>query len=467
MNMGRRKKIFGVALFSAIIGCCLLCAVNLKARDHRSDRIILIVADALRADHVGCYGAPGNPTPHIDALAARGWRFTDALAPGSETVTSNRALFTGLHPYRARGSRRWDLHAGVPTIATCLSDAGFRTAGFSAQRIISKQFGYDQGFESFTCLSRRDDRITTLAIDWISRHRRDRYFLLIYLLDPHGPYDPTCIGDRERRAAMSGPSDWTPVISWRDPQTGKRIISAFVAPLPPDARTERVKVTLLHALYRNEVRMADARVGRLMQAIGDDNRATIIFLADHGEEWAEHGGLWHERTLFREVLHVPFIVSRAGIAPRVVHAPVTQMDIAPTIFAFAGIAPPPGLDGRSLGDPDAIPTRTLFAEKPDGARRGIHDCAAYTPNEAILRCSARDIAGRHSATPPSWVRYDLATDPNQQHPVPVGKSDVCYKEVAAYYAKLCSSQKQLPSSPPLPLSPEVRDELRALGYIAK
>jgi len=481
--MRRRKKIFGVALFSAIIGCSLLCAVNLKSRVHRSDRIILIVADALRADHVGCYGAPGNPTPHIDALAARGWRFTDALAPGSETVTSNRALFTGLHPYRASGvGRQGALRPGVPTIASQLRRTGFHTVGFSAQPIVSGRFGFAQGFQSFTCLPSDDDRVTDSAIKWIARHRRQRYFALVYLLSPHCPYDLASISDRERHAMESTPSasaictfshqgDKTLVAPINDPRN-----LAFRQYFWPGTKLGYAKVALLHALYRVAVRSTDARVGRIMRAIGDDNRATVIFVADHGEEWREHGHLGHAHGLFREVLHVPFIICPPGTHPRTVSAPVTHMDIAPTIFNLARISSPPNLDGCSLAQPDAIPARTLFAEnyevlsafRPQGfGSHSIHDLAAYAPGEAIFCCPEYAHAEDVQPIGFKWVRYDLAADPMQQHPLPLAASDSRCKTLRQYHIESRSATLEARVGSPAKLPSDIRDQLRALGYIAK
>jgi len=477
----RHPLILPIAVLAVIVGAVY--GLHFKSRTPRCDRIILIVADALRADHVGCYGAPGNPTPNIDALAARGWRFTDALAPGSETVTSNRALFTGLHPYRAAGiGRQGAVRPGVVTIASHLRQAGFHTVGFSAQPIISPQFGFAQGFESFTCLPSDDDPVTDSAVNWIAHHRRDRYFALVYLLSPHHPYDLASISQGERHTLESEPSPSVTVTFFR--QGSKDVIAPIEDPkkLPlrlyfwPGAKPGCAKLGLLHALYKAAVRNADARLGRIMDAIGDDDRALVIFLADHGEEWQDHGHVLHGYSLFREVLRVPFIVRTPGARERSIATPVTHLDVAPTVFDLAGVSCPRDLDGCSLVRPDAIPTRTLFAENyqvfnafcpPKFTLRTVHECAAYRPGEAIFCCPEYGHAGDAHPAGFKWLRYDLTADPAQQHPLSLLASNPRCKELREYHVKSHSGMVAACVRPAVKLPPDLRAHLRALGYIAK
>src|SRR5207248_2574292 len=120
-------------------------------------------------------------------------------------------------------------------------------------------------------------------------------------------------------------------------------------PAPIDANT----VAVLSRLYDGDVARADAAFGRLVdvlvrQRLLDDT--LVIFTSDHGEEFLEHDGVTHGKTLYHELLHVPLVIrlpagARGG---SVVEDVVQHADLLPSILALAGAPPPPGLDGEPI-----------------------------------------------------------------------------------------------------------------------
>jgi arylsulfatase A-like enzyme len=108
-------------------------------------------------------------------------------------------------------------------------------------------------------------------------------------------------------------------------------------------------------LYEAEVAANDHAFGELLDELerrGLVEDTVVIFLSDHGEEFFDHGGWIHGRTLYREVLQVPLVIHLPGQREgRRVTAPAAHIDLMPTILELAGLAPEPGLRGRSLLGP--------------------------------------------------------------------------------------------------------------------
>ena len=171
---------------------------------------------------------------------------------------------------------------------------------------------------------------------WLARRDERPFFLWIHFLDPHAPY-----GDREgastslvldlmalqRRTALE--------------ETPFHEIALLRAGEYRPSTAERTRIA---ELYRQDVAYADAEIDRLLDTLdarGLAGRTAIVFTADHGEEFWEHGGVEHGRTLYEEVLRVPMIVvPPGGVAPLRSNELTTVLDVAPTIATLAGVALP-------------------------------------------------------------------------------------------------------------------------------
>ena len=296
----------------------------------RARNLLLVTIDTLRMDRVGAYGDDSASTPAIDRLATRGARFTNAFAVTPITLPSHASLLTGRYP-AGHGARhngmRIDL--AVPTLAETLSREGFATGAFVGAFPLDRRFGLIKGFKTYSDTMPRgadgrlaNERPGRLVVDealaWLQHNRGDRFFLWVHLFEPHAPY-----GD----ASETGRS------------TQQR--------------------------YAREVSEADQQLGRLVDALGHDTTSTlVVVVADHGEAFGEHGEIAHSIFVYDTTLRIPLILAGPGIPTRVVDAPVSLIDVAPTVMGLLGVGAFDA-DGVDLGpalNGASPPERTLYAE---------------------------------------------------------------------------------------------------------
>lgn len=333
----------------------------------RPPNVIVYLIDTLRADHLGVYGYPRPTSPNIDRFAAEGVLFRHARAQTSWTRTAVVSIFTGLNPQAHRVNGRLDiLPDTVQTMAELLQGAGYGTSAIVTNGNVNPRFGVDQGFEAYRHLreSRKrpevhqlSDRINDWVEHWLTtREGDDRpFFLYLHSTDPHAPYMPR-EPFRSRFAAEVPPElgelDYVRPITRGESEAPAGTRQAFID------------------LYDAEIAFNDAELGRLFGLLRDHDlyeNTLIVLVADHGEEFFDHGGWGHGRTLYGEQLDIPLIVKLPGgvAAGSEVTAQVRQVDILPTILDMAGVAPPPGLDGQSLlpliGSAVADEARTAYA----------------------------------------------------------------------------------------------------------
>ena len=112
--------------------------------------VVLVVLDCVRPDHVGCYGSQRGTTPNLDAFAATATRFDNAITAGVWTLPSMASMMTGLYPSQ-HGLNRADRALGrdLVTLPQRLAEAGWRTAGFTANPHGGRTFQLDRGFQEF------------------------------------------------------------------------------------------------------------------------------------------------------------------------------------------------------------------------------------------------------------------------------------------------------------------------------
>ena len=130
-------------------GASLFAAAPTPAPD-----LLLVTIDTLRADLPGCYGGAAK-TPRLDALAAAGLRFTQALTPVPLTLPAHASLLTGLDPnqHGLRDNGQGALAPSIPTLAEALRGAGYATVAVVGSRVLDRRFGLDRGFDLY------DDRM--------------------------------------------------------------------------------------------------------------------------------------------------------------------------------------------------------------------------------------------------------------------------------------------------------------------
>ncbi len=238
----------------------------------------------------------------------------------------------------------------VPTLAELFAKAGFRTAAVMNVVFCSPESGLSRGFESYdysrtdrSNVGSRDARATTdAALAWLEKVRGEPFFLVVHYFDAHLTYDPPAPYD-----TMFEPDAQGGIERGFGSADQVRQIADGTLPL-----TDRQKQSLV-ARYDGEIRFLDDQFGRLRRGLEEQGlwpRTTVLVVADHGEEFWDHGGFEHGHTHLRELISVPLILRRPGAPGGVVRTErVRQIDIAPTLLEQAGVAVPTGLPGQPLG----------------------------------------------------------------------------------------------------------------------
>jgi arylsulfatase A-like enzyme len=302
--------------------------------------VLVYVSDALRVDHLGCYGARFLSTPTIDELAAGGVRYEQAISAAPWTAPSMTSMVTGLYPHH-HGYLHWDASLD-PTTETL-----FRA--FGAHGYDVGTFVFDRSF-LFRDLPEANVLGTseTLdgAIEWL-RARGDKPFLLFFhSWATHMPY---FVQHAERK-------------DWRAAK--EEVIAGIQA--DSAAALEATREAYRQAVERQSEELVASMLGEL-DALDLREDTVIAFLSDHGESWgerfldkAEVQGVYHMHgaTLHDEIVRVPLILSAPGrLEPAVVEEQVRSVDLVPTLLELAGL-PAREVDGESLlhvgGDRPAV-----------------------------------------------------------------------------------------------------------------
>jgi len=318
-------------------------------RTIRRPNILIYLIDALRADHLGCYGYDKDISPNIDRFAKDATVFRRAIAQSPWTKASVASIFTGLSP-RVHGvqGRHDALADEADTLADELTSAGYRTVSVTTNGWVTSPFGFDQGVQRFFYLTdaRTGSPLSSVDLNrvffgWLDTNVAARpVFAYIHSVDPHSPYEPP----EEYRQKFA------PWVADRDIGTLAYLRRIYKGEIPEND----VPVRALVALYDAEIAFNDDSFGTFVRELkrrGLYDDAFIIFVADHGEEFFEHHALEHGQDLYSDVLNIPLIIKfPAGDGPfrRDVTTPVQQTDLLPTVLDYLGVRRPEALEGRSL-----------------------------------------------------------------------------------------------------------------------
>jgi arylsulfatase A-like enzyme len=320
--------------------------------------IILITADSLRANHLGCYGYPLPTSPHIDRLACQGVLFEKMFAPGIPTQPSHTTIFTGLHPVThgvvAHGGRA-KLARGTPFLAEMLLDDGYTTC--AVDTLFRERIWFGRGYEYLIdpslhhlfYASVTQEELNDRAFQWIRTVPKKPFFMFIHYWDVHYPYVPP---ERMRGQFYNGgnPTDRDnhALDEWWDHPVGAMARDTWLR-TPSGLITDPNYVT---ALYDRELHYLDEGIQALEDTLEKQGMAEdtmIVLLADHGESMTDHRIFYDHYGLYDCTVRVPLIVRWPGGKLRTGSriAPFRQLsDVMPTLLEAAGVAAPEELDGR-------------------------------------------------------------------------------------------------------------------------
>lgn len=353
----------------------------------RNFNVVLVIVDAMRADHTSVGGYKKVTTPYLDALAEESLVFTKAYSQSSATMLSIPSLLAGRDP------------SGMDWVAAERIEPA-RTETPLALRLKSR--GYNTGIVAVTYFAKFLERIkepydkTAMIVDqkgtksqWFTGRagpivaaairqveellaEESPFFLTVYIPDPHSPYD-----------------------------------------LHPFGISEFGSKTL--GRYDGEIANSDRQIGFLIQYLKymdlwEDT--VVIVTSDHGEEFQEHGGKTHARTCYVESTHVPLVVRIPGIEPQKIDRPVGLLDVTPTVLEIVGeTAEIERMHGQSLLIPALAP-----ALAPDDR---LLSCAVVSQRASQGNYFVRAVRSKkwllvHHVLDGAYELYDTLADPKEE-----------------------------------------------------
>jgi arylsulfatase A-like enzyme len=424
------------------------------AEAEKPPSVLIITIDALRADHLGCYGHDRNTSPVMDQLMANGVRFERAWTPEPLTGPAMCSMITGLYPHQHGASRNGlRMQTDLNSLPKILARNGYETAAIVGTWTLKDNLTLlGEHFETYSERLRRRrwfgilnsestcEDVTDDALDWLREDRGrgdDRpFFLWVHYVEPHAPY--RFHGEYAERLGIND-----------------------------DKLTKRDR-------YDSEIAAVDASIARLMTGVRkvvDETDLLVVLTSDHGESLGEHNYWGHGRYLFEPSLRIPLgIIWKGRIPPATVASQATLLDIAPTVLSLVGVKVPDGLPGTNWAETarGGVPVaeRAHCYQAHRGAvHGGTHD-SERKRSKGLLSVGIVDGDRKEilSLNPQSHELYDLVTDPGELKNLVSRKlqpSDgllSCLAEVSEGFGTLDRMATQK-------LDAETVEQLRALGYL--
>ncbi|MCP4639731.1 MAG: sulfatase [bacterium] len=441
--------------------------------------VLIVLADALRADRLGCYGCEQDTSPTIDALAQRGYLFEHCYSQAPWTKPSVASMLTGYVPsvHQAvfpeieggKAAKLQALREVFVTMPECFRAAGFRTAMFMMNAHCQSMYGFAQGVDDYWHEHFADPaKQTDLVLEWLDAHGGDPFFLYTHLRDPHHPYEPPAKCVEDLFGDLPRPSDRDFEI-WR--QYGP-VYNAWVHQgkdhegLCLDELSDE-GMDWIRAMYEAEILYTDRQVARMLaklEQLGIAENTIVVFVSDHGEAFREHGSYGHGKSLYNDQTHVPLIIHVPGNAEGVrVPQSVAMYDLYPSLLALCGLTPPDGLQAQSLFHPDGS-----LAVKEDRwvySEADFHRVDREDWHYALTVGSHKII---HTTRPAKKLVFNLEQDPGELSPGQGIDADTI-RELEDALARSRGEGRALADSfgPPewRDADPESEEKLRAVGYL--
>jgi arylsulfatase A-like enzyme len=323
--------------------------------------VLLITIDALRADHLSSYGYTRPLSKEIAALAQEGQVFEHAYAQAPHSSYSLCSLFSSEYLHETT-----ELGASAPeqTLPRALAEDGYHSAAFYTEGIFhtaaERLSSYEQdafGFALHDHQDRPPEQMTDRVLEEIDRtvqRGEPNALFWVHYFNVHEPY----------RATTFGTSD-----------------------------VDR---------YDSEILAADAAIGRLVRSARArlQKPLVIVITADHGEEFHEHGGVYHGSSLYEEQVHIPLLVVVPGMPPQRYLQPVESIDIAPTLLGLLGVDRPASMRGADLRS---------YLVHPERDRGPVF--SAVTHKKMVVSWPHKLIADLRFG---SYELYDLSKDPGER-----------------------------------------------------
>jgi len=402
--------------------------------------LVLISLDTLRADRLAVGGAYRRAMPQVDAYARDAVVFKDAWSVWPETSGSHMSLFSSRFPSEHRVTSFITAPApSIELLAERLRREGYLTRAYTEDGGVWAHAGFARGFSAYAERRSADfvyrgevDAVFADGTRWVTEHQDRTFFLFLHTYQVHGPYSP--------------------------PESYKSLFREEPGREAPGIPRDSALA------YDQEARYTDDHVGPFLAhlaRLGLAERTIVVITSDHGEEFGEHGGMGHGRTLHREVLRVPLVIAAPGLlAPAEVTTPVSLLDVAPTVLDLLGLAATPGQRGTSLvgraraaasgeaPDPDAM-ARPIFGEVDRVERKHVKQVS-------VRRNGATAITDLLADTTRCYAAGDLLEVRPTGECAELQQLLTLHREASVSLGAMAPNHQA---------EPELIEKMRALGYI--
>lgn len=451
---GKFARNFLIAAVSLVLIAVGVWAVAGKGNRPVRPNLIFISLDTLRADRLGAYGYTRPTSPYLDAWAASSAVFEHAISAAPWTLPSHVSMLTGLYPssHGVNKAKERGIGTVMEYLPEILKNSGYHTHALTAGGYVSERYGFGRGFESFY-FNRGEDVSEARGFPYTIKLAREKlasldrarpFFLFLHTYAVHCPYNPP-------------------------PPYDTMFVSAGAQPIESDRcnryYNEKAGFTAQNALYLSDrydgsVRYLDTQIEQLFTWLKEDglfDNTVIVVTSDHGEEFFEHGRIGHKKSLYRELLEIPLIISGPGIKPQRISESVNTVDLFPTILDLLGLPPSQQPDGHSLysllhGEQEKFSRPPYqYSELHHGGRlRSLFD-----PKVEHF------ILDLKSGVP---MLFDSAKDPLEQQNI----APQSYDRIAEWKSVLDRISKGLierPTGKVDPATKEQLEQLKTLGYL--
>lgn len=358
--------------------------------------VILIVVDALRADHLSCYGYSKQTSPNIDHLATKGVLFLQAFSQATWSLPSFASIFTSRYvPQHKVFNIKTKLDNAEITLAEILKIFGYKTVAFTSGVLLNKQFNLCQGFDVYEDIpfekSTREAMkrpIREMMPDILTRLRNNRdkkFFLFLHVMEAHPPLHLPVDGDDN----MFDPEyqgiidDLSLNFSLKRKAYGNLIFQKNGEII----QLGQNDINHIISHYDAAINYTDSYIGKLLDELKKIeliNNSIIILTADHGLDLFDHNTLFNypPQMPYDEIIHVPLIIVHPDIRRRVkvTSESVQLIDILPTILEFLHIPPKEDAEGKSL-------VSLIKKERGPSLDRFVYSTGSRERNEDIWKCT--------------------------------------------------------------------------------
>lgn len=433
--------------------------------------IIWLVVDALRPDHLGCYGYERDTSPAIDALATNGLIFTRFFANAPWTRAATASMLSGMLPSKHSVQCDWHkLPDSITSVAESLKKAGYFTLAVVGNGNASSAFGLNQGFDVFEDTTTRwkglprAEQVFEVGLDLLQRYRQKKpIFLFLFVVDPHDPYKPKKPYDEMFLPGYKGEVVTSP--RWE-----------YNNNYPEPVRKKTI------ALYDGLIRYTDDQISDFManlKKLGMFDQTSIFITSDHGEAFGEHGVYKHSYHLYETHIRIPLIVHAPWLREkaRVCTTMFQQLDLYPTFCDLAGVETPPDVQGVSilqvLKNKDKLPVPRYMVSEYNCY--GIQRSAIRTPIYKLIyqQPADREMFVKHvkltkllpsvSFDRETFLLYHLADDPYERKDIWSSHGQKEGTKLLRVLKEEISQGRQAEKIKAL--DPQLVEELRSLGYV--